>query len=72
MSEIQIYSEGFELVINVDGVRVSLNLAAAEQLQAALAQAVPLLQKEHELSNLIEQSKYYSFLMGRFKYSSVV
>ena len=50
MSEIQIYSEGFELVINVDGVRVSLNLSAAQQLQAALAQAVPLLQKEHEVA----------------------
>ena len=55
MSEIQIYSEGFELVINVDGVRIALNLPAAQQLQAALAKAVPLLQKEHEAAQASHQ-----------------
>ena len=50
MSEIQIYSEGLQLVINVDGVRIAMNINAAEQLRTALSEAVPLLRKEHEVA----------------------
>ena len=47
MSEIQIYSEGLQLVINVDGVRIATNINAAEQLRTALSEAVPLFEKEY-------------------------
>lgn len=46
MSEIQIYSEDLNLILVVDGVRIVLNLNAAENLHLALGKAVPLLKEE--------------------------
>ena len=53
MSEIQIYSEGLQLVINVDGVRIAMNINAAEQLRTALSEAVLVSEKNMRLPLLL-------------------
>ena len=46
-SEIQLYTEAHQLIMVVDGVRISLNIQAAEQLHDALGQILPQLSAEH-------------------------